>query len=66
MSNSENSRTTVDLNGNKIANEITKLSKNTQQNSSETVTNEKDKEIPKEIPKKDIYLRKRDRKLLII
>ena len=34
---------TSDLIGNKIANKITKLSKN-----SETVTNEHDKEIPKE------------------
>ena len=33
---------------NKIANKITKLSKNSQQNNSETVTNEHDKEIPKE------------------
>ena len=30
----------------------TKVSKNSQQNHSETVTNENDKEIPKEIPKK--------------
>ena len=29
---------------------ITKVSKNPQQNSSETVTNENDEEIPKEIP----------------
>ena len=33
--------------GNKIANKITKLSKNSQQNNSKTVTNEHDKEIPK-------------------
>ena len=33
---------------NKIANKITKVSKNSQQNNSETVTNENDKEIPKE------------------
>ena len=32
---------------NKIANKITKVSKNSQQNNSETVTNENDKEIPK-------------------
>ena len=38
---------TGDLIGNKIANKITKLSKNSQQNNSETVTNEHDKEIPK-------------------
>ena len=34
--------------GNKIANKITKLSKNSQQNNSKTVTNEHDKETPKE------------------
>ena len=34
--------------GNKIAEKITKVSQNSQQNSSETVTNEHDKEIPKE------------------
>ena len=33
----------------KTANIITKVSKNSQQNNSETVTNENDKEIPKEI-----------------
>ena len=47
---------TDDLTGNKIAkaiaesydSKITKLFKNSQQNNSETVTNEHDKEIPKE------------------
>ena len=39
---------TGDLIANKIANEITKVSKNSQQINSETVTNEYDKEIPKE------------------
>ena len=34
--------------GNKIADRITKVSKNSQQNSSEIVTNEHGKEIPKE------------------
>ena len=34
--------------GNKIANKITRVSKNSQQNNSETVTNEHDKEMPKE------------------
>ena len=34
--------------GNNIANKITKVSKNSQQNNSETVTNENDKEKPKE------------------
>ena len=48
---------TGDLIGNKFANRITKFSKN-----SETVTNENDKQIPKKV----IYLQKKDRKLLII
>ena len=39
---------TGDLIGDKIANKITGVSKNLQQNKSETVTNEHDKEIPKE------------------
>ena len=39
---------TDDLLGNKIAERITKMSKNLQQNNSETVTTEHDKEIPKE------------------
>ena len=39
---------TGDLIGNKIANRIRKVSKNSQQNNSDTVTNEHDKEIPKE------------------
>ena len=39
---------TGDLIGNKIADRITKVSKSLQQNHSETVTNEHDKEIPKE------------------
>ena len=39
---------TGDLISNKIANKITKLSKNSQQNDSKTVTNEHDNEIPKE------------------
>ena len=39
---------TGDLICNKIANRITKVSKNLQQNNSETVTNEHDKEILKE------------------
>ena len=34
--------------GNKIADKITKNSKNLQENTSEIVTNEHDKEIPKE------------------
>ena len=39
---------TDDLLGNKIAESFTKISKNLQQNNSEAVTNEHDKEIPKE------------------
>ena len=39
---------TGDLISNKIASKITKVSKNLQQNNSETVINEHDKEIPKE------------------
>ena len=42
---------------------ITKISKNSQQNNSETVTNENDKEIPKE---RYIYLQKKNGKLLLI
>ena len=38
---------TGDLVGNKITNKITVVSKNSQQNNLETVTNEHDKEIPK-------------------
>ena len=47
---------TSDLIGNEIANKVSKVSKNSQQNNSETVTDEHDKEIPKEryiSPKKD-------------
>ena len=40
--------TTGDLIDNKIADKITKISKTSQQNNSETATNEHDKEIPKE------------------
>ena len=39
---------TGDLIGNKNANRIIKASKSSQQNNSETITNEHDKEIPKE------------------
>ena len=39
---------TGDLIGNKISNKITKVSKNSQQINSETVTNDHDKETPKE------------------
>ena len=36
------------MNGNKIVDKITKVEKNSQQNNSETVTDEYDKEIPTE------------------
>ena len=39
---------TGELIGNKIADKITKISKTLQENNSETITNEHDKEIPKE------------------
>ena len=41
-------KATGDLIGNKIAGRITKISKKSQQNNSETVTNNYDKDIPKE------------------
>ena len=37
-----------DLNGNKIATKIAKVSRGSPRNNSETITNERDKEIPKE------------------
>ena len=43
--------------------EYQKITKSSQRNNSETVTNENDKEIPKEIPKER---HKKDKKLLII
>ena len=55
-------KATGDLIGNKISNKITKVSKNSDQNNSETVTYEHDKEIPKE---RYIYLQKKDKKLLM-
>ena len=45
----ETAETTGDLIDNKITDRITKFSKSWQQNNSETVTNEHDKEISKEI-----------------
>ena len=48
----------VDLTGNKIANRIAKVSKNSQQSNSETVTNENDIEIPEEYLQKYIYMKK--------
>ena len=49
------------MTGNKIADKITKISKSSLQNSSETVTNEHDKEISK-----DIIFKKNNRTLLTI
>ena len=49
-------RKSGDLIGNKIANKILKVSKDSQQNNSETVTNEHDK---------DIYHQKTERKSLM-
>ena len=53
---------TGDLMGNKIANKITKVSRSSPQNNSETITNEHDNEIPK----KRSYLQKKGRKFLMI
>ena len=53
---------TGDLIGDKITDKIMKVSKTSQQNNSEAVTNEYDKKFLK----KDIYLQKKDRKLLMI
>ena len=54
---------TGDLIGNKTANKVTKVSRNSQQNNLDTFKNENDKE--KHL-KKDIYLQKKDKKLLMI
>ena len=54
---------TSDLIDNKIADKITKVSKTSPQNKSDTVTNEHDKDIPKE---RHIYLQKKQRKLFTI
>ena len=43
----ETTEATGDLIGNKIANRITKVLKNSQKNNSERVTDERDKKIPK-------------------
>ena len=48
---------------NKIANKITGVSKKSQQNNSESVTNENDKEIPKE---KNIYPEERQKTIDIL
>ena len=53
---------TGDLIGNIITDRIPKVSKISQQNNSETITNEHDKDNLK----KHIYLQKKDRRLLIV
>ena len=50
--------------GNKIADRITKVSKNLQQNTSATVTNENDEEISKEVPKERIISPKERQKII--
>ena len=56
------------LTGNKIAYKITKFSKTSEQNNSETVTSENDKEIPKERKnyQNERNTRKKGKKLLMI
>ena len=58
----KNSRRTVDLIDNKISIRITNFSKNSQQNNSENVTNESDKEMPK---KRYIFSEKKTENLLM-
>ena len=41
-------QTTAQATGDLIGDKIAKITKNSQQNNSETITNERDKEIPKE------------------
>ena len=48
MEYQKTAESTGDLIGNKIANKITKVSKSSQQNSSEALRNKNDKETPKE------------------
>ena len=58
----QKAETTGSLIGNKIANKIMKVSNTSQQNNSKPVTNEHNKKNLK----KDIYLYKKDRKLLMM
>ena len=55
---------TDDLIGNEIADKITGVSKNLQQNNSETVANEDVKEIPKEISPEEINKMINDTRLI--
>ena len=58
---------TENIIGNKITNKITKVSRNSQQNSSEIVESKtKIQDLIKKYLKKDIYLQRIDRKLLMI
>ena len=60
--NQKTAEATGDSIGNKIADRITKVSKTSKQNNPETVTNG----MIKKYLKKDTYLQKKDRKLLMI
>ena len=51
---------TGEFNGNKIANRIMEISKNSQQNNSETVSNDHDREVPKER-----YVSPKERQIII-
>ena len=62
MRNNLQQSATGNLIGNKIADKIIKVSRNSQQNNSEIVTNGHDKEIPKE---RYIYLQQKESKLLM-
>ena len=56
---------TGDLIGNKIANNITRVSKNLQQNNSVLIQRQLEMSMLKKYFKKDIYLQKKDKKLLM-
>ena len=59
--------TAGDLIGNKTTNKITKVSRNTPENNSGTVeSTQKIKDLIEEYQKKDIYLQKKDKVLLMI
>ena len=60
-------QTAGDLIGNKTTNKITKVSRNTPENNSGTVeSTQKIKDLIEEYQKKDIYLQKKDKVLLMI
>ena len=62
----DHAKATGDLTGNKIADKITKFSKTSSQNSLKTVESETENIEFGTYLKKDIYLQKNDRKLLMI